>query len=76
MGINKGSAPKFPCEQTGSKLIFNFDLMDALDEEIGVILGKGDDVSDGLLGLIQSVCIISLDKNKSLRTWLQLWDWD
>ena len=50
--------------------------MDALDEEIGVILGKGDDVSDGLLGLIQSVCIISLDKNKSRRTWLQLWDWD
>ena len=50
--------------------------MDALDEEIGVILGKGDDVSDSLLGLIQSLCIISLDKNKSLRTWLQLWDWD
>lgn len=50
--------------------------MDALDEEIGVILGKGDHVSDGLPGLIQDICIISLDKNKSLRTWLQLWDWD
>ena len=57
-------------------MIFNFDLMDALDEEIGVILGKGDDVSDSLLGLIQSLCIISLDENKSLRTWLQLWDLD